>query len=483
MTHVDVLLPEVSVDPLGDIILDFLIERDREEAFLDFKETLSIAKDAPFAKISKDILAFANYGGGFILLGFKEKSKSRIIGGEMDEKRSFLPIGLPDEFHIDQADLQAKFNSYVNSPIQIQYREFERNIDGTPKKFAAIYVPASAGILRPLRSGFYKDEKGKKHAAFKAGVVLFRRGTQSIVASKEEIAWITRRAEREGYRLSILSGEPDRIHEVLYANLFEVIKIPEVIWVALPNQDKCAQHYQSTNAHYTAVYVFWNNRIVTFDDISRSESPLWSMIDPNSVQLEELSAWLADDDKQRVVIQLLNKELRFLANRLGLLHEYKKQKFYYPCVEEYRTEKWTPRFRASSILKVAQRMWAQQLNGFVFWHLAVIARFAYLQNRLFLKLKPTLQLTDDGRNAIFGPKEGTVITRLIYNRYNASYLNSLLFWISRIAEGKDNIALANGKIIISAIPAKSEIGVGVLSDRPTFEPIEDTPEIQIEEKK
>ena len=101
-------LPEVNVEPLGDIMLDFLIDRDREDTFIDFKESISISKEAPFAKIAKDIFAFSNYGGGFILLGFRQKPKlkNRVENTEeKKEKRTFLPIGLPDSFYIDQADL------------------------------------------------------------------------------------------------------------------------------------------------------------------------------------------------------------------------------------------------------------------------------------------------------------------------------------------------------------------------------------------
>ena len=64
-------LPEVDVKPLGKLILDFLIQRDKEEPFIDFKEKISISKGYPFVKIAKDFFAFSNYGGGYLLLGFK----------------------------------------------------------------------------------------------------------------------------------------------------------------------------------------------------------------------------------------------------------------------------------------------------------------------------------------------------------------------------------------------------------------------------
>lgn len=463
-------------------MLDFLIKRDKEEAFIDFKETLSISKNVPFAKIVKDIFAFSNYGGGFLLIGFKEKPKSGSVDSQPEEKRTFLLAGLPEDFHIDQADLQGKFNAYSNFPIPLQYHEFFRDINGSNKKFAAIYVPPSTCILKPIKDGFYLDGNGKKHTAFMTDSVLFRRGTQSIVASKEEIAWIQQRVETQGYRLSVLSGQPDQIQETLYANLLEVIQISKVVWTA---PFKSNNPYQPCESKEPSMHVFmrWNSRMLTFEDISKPENPLRKIIDTKSIRMEELSVWMADEDKQRAITYLLNKELRFLTERLGLLHEPNREKFYYPCDGESRGETWIPRFRSSSTLTVAQRIWAQQLKRFIFWHVAVIARFTYLRDRLFLRLTPTLLLTDNGKDAIFGSTEGTVITRLIYNRYNSSYLNSLLFWTFKLADGKENIALAYGKILVSAKPAESKINTGILFDSPTSEPMQDIPEIKVDEGK
>jgi hypothetical protein len=51
-------LPEVNVEPLGDVMLDFLIDRDQEEPFVDFRETLNIPQNVPFAKKGKDSFTF-----------------------------------------------------------------------------------------------------------------------------------------------------------------------------------------------------------------------------------------------------------------------------------------------------------------------------------------------------------------------------------------------------------------------------------------
>jgi hypothetical protein len=90
-------------------------------------------------------------------------------------------------------------------------------------------------------------------------------------------------------------------------------------------------------------------------------------------------------------------------------------------------------------------------------------------------------LTDDGRRAIFGAKEGTVITRLTYNKYNSSFLNSILFWVYILAEGGDQIAIAGGEVKIVAKPKSSIVEVGILSDKPASETMLESPEIEVEE--
>ena len=473
--------PEVDVDPLGDMMLDFLIDHDNEEPFVDFKETVSVAKDAPFAKIAKDVFAFSNYGGGFFLVGFKRRPRTDDQDTEKKERRNYLPVGLPEGFNVDQADLQQKFNAYAESPIQIQYREFSKDYEGLARKLAAIYVPPSTSVLKPVKNGDYVDAKGRSKVAFKAGTVLFRRGTQSIVASNEETSLIAARAEKAGYRLSVLSGEPDRVQETLHSNLFEVTELPETIFVAEAKPRVQGQPNGTLEAPKVAVYIMRNNKVITFDDLTEPDCPLQSLIDPLSVREEEFQGWLADDDKQRMVADLLNKELRFHSEGIGLLHEPQKEKFFFACPKEVREESWRPRFKTTSTLTVAKKIWASQLKRPIYWHVAVIARFTYINNGLFLMLSPTIQLTDDGYVAVFGPKEGTVITRLTYNRYNSTYLNSLLFWISKLAAGKEVLPLSQGRVKVSAKPVECKLDVGILADRPVGEPIEEPPQIELGE--
>ena len=465
------LPPEVNIDPLGDLMLNFLIEKDSETEFIDLKATINIAHDAPFAKIAKDIFAFSNYGGGWIFVGFKEKT-----GEEASTNRQFIQIGLPDDFHIDQASLQEKFNAYSDMPIAIQYREFFRNIDGNTQKFAVIYIPGSTSILKPTKDGEYFTEEKCKYA-FRTGEILIRRGTQSIPASDEEIEFIKRRAKIEGYSLSVLSGQPDKIQEVLYSNLFEVTKLPESVWSA-----DLAVSYELPKAARDINYILSNKQLITFVNLTTYNGSLRTFINLNTIHNEPTIRGLSEENKQRKVIALLNKEIATHCHKLGLLHEPNKNKFYFPCDADNREEQWKPRFRISSTRLVAKKIWAEQLKRYIYWHIAVNARFTVVSDKIYLILSPSIQITNEGKTATFGEREGPIITRLMYNKYNSDYLNSLLFWAYKLTDGKEKINLLGGNIEVSSKPSEANSGIGILFDRPVSERLQEIPKIEIEVK-
>ncbi|MGI0084209.1 MAG: hypothetical protein ACREBQ_03915 [Nitrososphaerales archaeon] len=137
------------------MMVDWLIDHDKEEPYLDFKEALGISKNSPFPKIAKDIFAFSNYGGGFILIGFRHKSKfpelaektSEDSGDEKPEYlRDYVPVGLGESYHVDQAALQEKFNAYSLEALSIDYREFTRVFEGIPRGGFIAQHPIGDGV-------------------------------------------------------------------------------------------------------------------------------------------------------------------------------------------------------------------------------------------------------------------------------------------------------------------------------------------------
>lgn len=99
---------ESSVIPLGDDIIGFILSQRRETAEIDFKATLDTGKESDFANIAKDIFAMANYGGGYLIIGFKET-----------ETGSYEPIGLPPTFHIDKQNCKRNLTLTATRPWRL----------------------------------------------------------------------------------------------------------------------------------------------------------------------------------------------------------------------------------------------------------------------------------------------------------------------------------------------------------------------------
>jgi predicted HTH transcriptional regulator len=216
------LITESVPKPLDEIVIDYLLSQKRETAEMDFKLFINVSRHAEFAKIAKDIFAMSNYGGGYLVIGFKETTTGR-----------FEPVGLPEDFHIEQASLQEKFNSYSNEPLALDYAEVEKEVENHKKKFAILYVPPAPVVLKPIKYATYLDEKKHRdRKLFSRDEILIRRGTQSVHASLNEIKYIERRSKQTEYRISLLSGESDTVVENLYGNFFRVIRLPEFIFEA-----------------------------------------------------------------------------------------------------------------------------------------------------------------------------------------------------------------------------------------------------------
>lgn len=456
-----VVIDEVEVEPLGDYALDFLMSRKRECPYLDFKLKIDIGKDSNFPEIAKDIFAFSNYGGGWILVGWEERKSSQ-----------FFPDGVPDDYNVDPAALQEKFNSYSNVDITIDYKEFEKIFDGQTKRFAAIYIPPSYEILKPLKDGKYV-KNNKERIVFRKGDVFYRRGTQNIHPSQHELEIIKQRLEKENYRLSVLSGEPDEVDETVYSNLFPVTQLPEFVYTGIKKDYdnvsiKVLLRQERIFPEFYFKFKEWSKRIATFENLLDEKNPYRKLVETDTIKKEPSITWIEDPDKNRIFIELLNRELKHYAIKKGLFHFNEKNKLYYPTLdEERRRERWKSRY-GSSTRTVASKMWAEQLNMFIYYHAAFMPQFIQLDSYdFYLRILPTFVITYDGRNAITGFREGTVITRLSYNKYNSSYLNTILFWIHQIGEGK-NIQIGD-YLEISKEPKKIEMPIGIVFDIPSSE--------------
>lgn len=461
-----VLINDDLTDPLGNHVIDYLLSQTKETSFHDFKWTLDIGKNSvDFPKIVKDVFAFTNYGGGFIVLGVKPNDHI-----DKSIKGSFVKVGLPDDFEIDQASLQEKINSYMDTPLTIGYTQFEKQIDNETKKFALIYIPPSSKIMTPIKDGDY-SVGGKNKKAFSTGQTLIRRGTASVTASEYEIAKIKKRLEDETYRLSILSGEPDEVEEILLSNLFEVKTLPEFVYLGYTkfNNDTEIQEWLDRdypdNRYFFFRYRPYEDKIVTFQNLEDKTNFHSNLVYRDQITKEPVEDWLDDGPKESIILSLLNKEIAAKGKEQGMRYFGKSKKLYYSTNSESRQIEWPSTYKGASKRTVAKKIWAEQLNNYVYWHAAVKTSFLHLKDKFYLKLNLTAVITEDGKRVSTGMSEGTVITRRSYNTFNNQYLNNILFWINKLGSGNDIRILDN--LIISVEPVQTKLNTGISWDIPT----------------
>lgn len=455
-------------DPLGDYVFDYLLSQTKETSFHDFKLTVDISKNSSdFPKIIKDVYAFSNYGGGFLILGVKQNDHS-----DDNIKGNFIKTGLPEDFHLEQASLQEKTNSYLETPIGIGYSEFSREIDGKQKRFGLIYIPPSPKILIPKEDGKYKIGD-KEKIAFIKGETYTRRGTQSIPASKYEIKHMEERVKNEKYRLSILSGEPDSVEEVLYGNIFEVKNIPKYVYTGITKYssfteviDALREKFPQT-PHFNLKYRPYEDKIISFQNLEDRENILHDLVHKDSIKKEPITNWLDNGPKEMIIISLMNKEVTDAGRRQGMRFDDKTKKLYYITTSESRSEFWPSRYKGVQSKQVAKRLWAEQVKKQVYAHAAFRPTIIKIHNKFYLKINLTMMITEDGRKPERGLMMGTIITRSSYNKYNKQQLNNILFWINKLGDGKDVVVMDD--FIISNEPVQTTINTGILWDIPTMD--------------
>ena len=445
---------------VGEQIFEYLLNQKKESSFLDFKHTIDIRNNQQCLKVIKDVLAFTNTGGGWILFGVIENDKKSNISGK------FIKNGYPVDFNFDDASLQEKINAYIQKPIKLEHGYFERTIDMINKKFVLLYIQPTHKILKAKKDGVYHID-GKIRFAFKKDITYTRRGTQCVPASKYEIEEIKKNILNENYELSILNGNADDVDEVLHSNLFKVKKIPKMVYIGktkYENKYKLDNILQKKNINFHSLKCrLYNKKIVTFKNLHDRDNIFNEIVYENEIQTDETKNWLNDDDRSNIIMQLLNEKFIDLAQHNKIKYDRNSKKFFYTISndENIRNEKWLTRHGRISIKRTVNKIYDEKL-GKMYVHEAVNAKIIKINDALYLKINPTKLITLNKKNPEINTEYGPIITKESYRIYNQQYLNSILFWINKL----ENTDEFNNELEISNTPIKIKINKGIRHDIP-----------------
>lgn len=203
----------------------------RESKYVDFKQECDTASPAVWCELIKDIVAFANSGGGIIIFGIADDGSHADI----------------DVSHIlahDAADITNRIARYTN--YQFSELEIVEIVRGG-KRYPAFLISASDIPIVFTKPGTYPIEGGKQKSAFAQGTVYFRHGAKSEPGNRDDLQiWRDREVART--KKSWLSG----IRKVVQAPKgYAVSVVPQLPTVGSPTV--------SITADPTAPKVFLSN--------------------------------------------------------------------------------------------------------------------------------------------------------------------------------------------------------------------------------
>jgi hypothetical protein len=153
----------------------------RESKFVDFKSEFDIGSARAWCELIKDIVAFANSGGGAIVIGANNDGSASHANVE--------PI-----LALDPADVANKIRRYTNCDFSdIEIVSLLR--DGT--RMAALIVSRSEIPIVFAKPGTYEVVPQQQRTAFSQGTLYFRHGAKSEHGTRDDILkWRDKEIER-----------------------------------------------------------------------------------------------------------------------------------------------------------------------------------------------------------------------------------------------------------------------------------------------
>src|SRR5437879_2874711 len=120
-----------STDPLSDEVMAALLKMEEETDYVDFKMAFHAGEEREWLEITKDVIAFANTHGGYLVFGVKNGTYE-VIGVDADTVATLR----------EPNNLMQKINRYVDPHIA-SFRCRAVEVGG--KACVVILIPPSPG--------------------------------------------------------------------------------------------------------------------------------------------------------------------------------------------------------------------------------------------------------------------------------------------------------------------------------------------------
>jgi predicted HTH transcriptional regulator len=204
-----------AADPLSNEALQKLIAYKEEDLYVDYKESFDHKNNKQWLEITKDVMAFANTQGGYIVIGVRHKP--------------FIVIGLEDsivDFLAETNNILQKVNRYISpSFTNIRTKKYKTE-DGN---IVVIHIPESKGRTHiVVKEASYKYPDGRTEMVLRPGMIYVRRSATNNVMTPDDLEFIL--ARRLDYYKESLFNRISRVvqapieHELVFLDANDVSK-------------------------------------------------------------------------------------------------------------------------------------------------------------------------------------------------------------------------------------------------------------------
>ncbi len=253
---------------------------------------------------------------------------------------------------------------------------------------------------------------------------------------------------------------PLPIAEKIYSNLLSVEYVPKKIYIAqTPFRQPQTLYAALQEKHiFTNSWVLTNKTIMSFEDLTKTE---WTeIVEQGTVEEFNSSEWLDTDDpdKQKNLVNLLNRNLTEVCQNLGIKFNPKGYYYYFQPLTvqteriiKYKSQKLTTQrqvIKAVLTKEVPKKILCYK-------HLGFSAKFVRYHNKWYLQLTPTYHFTIDGTR--YSPLNERMLKGLKRFQKNPSVrgeiicIAEILTHGERLQEYDDNSFISFGELMTADI--------------------------------
>lgn len=278
-------------------------------------------------------------------------------------------------------------------------------------------------------------------------------------------------------RYMVDSSDPDNIQEEIYGNLFPVKNLPSRIYRAPTKFQERNQVFDYFGPDsLVPPFILKKSCLFAFANLSADSHPFKGVVEDYGIQAEPTAEWFQDQNRSRLLVELLNDCIRVHRLSLGLYFD-KKGSFYYPKgVLASEKINWKAHQRTAVRHLIKERK-NQQGQTICFVHRAINLRFVLIGTNAFLRIETGRVFSTDGKRLIQGPRKAALSTRCLSRQRNLAELDDIRFWAWLLSEDGQNIKMELGGLYleISTRPFSTTIRGGIFGDSKEFPEVADSP--------